>query len=114
MRNISFQHGNTSNVSSGGGFSTPPEIEKLELINIVVKSTEATSITITNLFVIFLYFCMKRKARNSIANYLIFSQSLADLFVGLLTWVQICMQVYTVDSYNHESSNSSSASNELI
>ena len=75
-------------------------IQNLEFINIVVKSSEATSITITNLMVVLLYFKMKRTDR-SIANYLIFSQSLADLFVGLMTWVQICMQLPVVVSSSY-------------
>ena len=75
-------------------------IQNLEVINIVIRSLEATSITITNLVVILLYIRMKKKC-SSIANYLIFSQSLTDLFVGLMTCIQVCMQIPSVKESYH-------------
>ena len=74
--------------------TTSAELEKLKLINIMIKSSEATMITLTNLLVIIIYINMKSEHRNKIPNYLIFSQSLADMFVGNvilggLLWVRV-------------------------
>lgn len=54
----------------------------------VVQFAEATGMTCINLFVVFLY-CTMKERRKKISNYLLFSQSITDLYNAFMIWFEL-------------------------
>lgn len=70
----------------------PKCIEHLGRAFVFAQVAEGTAITIINLFVVMLYFLMK-KGRRKISNYLLLNQSITDIYISMCLWFELIVHL---------------------